>query len=304
MIDTHSHLNFRAFESDWREVIERAQFAGVSKIIMVGTDIDSSVKAVEMAQQSSVLYAAVGIHPHHAKKYQEFRGESLEFSKYTKKNNEIDADLKTLEHLIQQPKVVAVGEIGLDYHIYSMSKYQKSPLRQDLDGQANIKIEEEIRPELIVIQKQLFQEQLTLAQKHNKPVIVHSRKAKEEVLNALVAFNQTSEMPIKGVFHCFEGGKKMAKRVIEAGFLVSFTGNITYDHGRAEVSKTIPLDSIMLETDCPYMTPTPERVVGEVLRSEPRHVKIIGQYHAKLRGISEDEVFRQTTLNAENLFGI
>lgn len=282
MIDTHSHLNFHAFENDWREVIERAQSAGVSKIIMVGTDIDSSTKAVEMAQQNPVLFAAVGIHPHHAAKFKDT-------------SSNIKNDLKALDVLIQQPRVVAVGEIGLDYHVYSKSKYNNEKIN---------KVEEKIDPELLITQRKLLQEQLILAHKYSKPVIVHSRKAKEEVLNALIAFNQTAETPIKGVFHCFEGGKKMAQRVIQAGFLVSFTGNITYDHGRAEVSKTIPLDRIMLETDCPYMTPSPERVVGEVLRSEPRHVKIIGQYHAKLRDIPEDEVFRQTTLNAQSLFCI
>jgi TatD DNase family protein len=280
MIDTHSHLNFKAFSDDWKEVVERAKAQGVTKIIMVGTDIESSSKAVEMAQQDPVLFASVGIHPHHALKFKN-------------QISNIKNDLETLEALIQKPRVVAVGEIGLDYHIYAKSKYKK----------AKIKIEEEIDPELLVIQRQLFQAQLALAHTHAKPVIVHSRKAKEEVLDALVAFNRTSQTPLKGVFHCFEGGKKMAKRVIEAGFLVSFTGNITYDHGRAEVSKTIPLDKIMLETDCPYMTPAPERVVGEVLRSEPRHVKIIGLYHAELRGLSAEEVYKQTTKNAERLFG-
>lgn len=274
MIDTHSHLNFTSFESDWLDIAERAFSCGVEKMIVVGTDLKTSQRAVRIAQKHPSLYAAVGIHPHHAKHY------------ILEGTEKISKDIEVLKKLLRSPKVVAIGEVGLDYHVYTASeKYKAEP----------------ISPELIAIQKHLFTLQLNLANTHDKPVIIHSRKAKAEVLNHIYHFNNEKNTKIRGVFHCFEGGKNFTKAVLEAGLYISFTGNLTYDHGRAEVSKTVPLSRLLLETDCPYMPPRLPNILP-VLRSEPAHVKIIGQFHADLRGIEAQEIYLQTTKNAITLF--
>lgn len=253
-IDTHSHVNFKVFETDWRGVVDRAVAAGVEKIIVVGADLASSRRAVELAQQHPALYAAVGIHPHHATSIKSIKG------------------IKSIKNLAKQPRVVAIGEIGLDYHVYKNSKYEI----KDIDKQ---------------LQKELFEAQLQVAQEANKPVIIHSREAREEVLEIARG--------ARGVFHCFGGSKKYLKKVLEAGLYVSFTGQITYVPDRAEVAKTVPLDRLLVETDCPYMPPHREE-----RRSEPGDVIIIGQWQARLRNLPESEVERATTANAEKLFGL
>ena len=283
MIDTHTHLNFEAFKNDWREVVDRAMQNGVQKMVVVGTDLTTSERAVEMTSHHLALYAAVGIHPHHAKSLvgSEFLGVSM------------GEHIGQLEKLITEPKVVAVGEIGLDDHVYSAStKYKAEPNS----------------PKLMEIQKKLFRAQLELAHKYNKPVIVHSRKVKRDALDELMAFNQSRSSRLNGVFHCFEGSKQFAREILAQGFYLSFTGNLTFEQGKGEVAKLVPLNKLLLETDCPYMTPEPERgqkrQIDEVLRSEPRHVKIIGQFHADCRGIPADQVFSETDKNVKRLFGI
>lgn len=288
MIDTHTHLNFVAFSDDWREVVERANKEGVEKMIVVGTDLESSRKAVGMAEEVDCLFASVGIHPHHAKKYLSDNARGL-----------VANDLKEIEKLLTHPKVVAVGEIGLDRHVY-----RNSGVYEDVS----------ISEELMDTQKELFTKQVELAIKYKKPVIVHSREAKEGVLEILKHIRQAqckqaqNEEEIAGVFHCFEGSKKYAKKILEAGFYISFTGNITYESGRAEASREIPLNKLLLETDSPYMTPAPIRDKkdnqGNIWRNEPSNVKITAKYHADLREISFEDVVNQTTANAKTLFGI
>lgn len=243
-IDTHAHVNFKAFESDWKEVVERAVAAGVKKIMVVGADLASSQRAVELAQQHPALYAAVGIHPHHA------------------------TSIKSIKNLAKQPRVVAIGEIGLDYHVYKNSKYPSTTLRI-YDKK---------------LQKELFEAQLEIAQELDKPVIIHSREAGEEVLEIARG--------ARGVFHCFGGSKKYLKKILAAGFYVGFTGQITYVPDRAMVAREVPPERLLLETDCPYMAP-----FREERRSEPRDVTIIGQFLG-------ERVEQATTANARELFGI
>lgn len=293
MIDTHTHLNFIAFENDWREVVEKANKEGVKKMIVVGTNLESSRKAVDMAEEMNCLFASVGIHPHHAKKFLN----NTQFS-----SDSITKELIEIEKLLIHPKVVAVGEVGLDRHVYRNSK-----VYEDVSVSEN----------LINAQKDLFTKQVKLAVKYGKPVIIHSREAREGVLEILKQIQDKEE--VVGVFHCFEGSKKYAKKILEAGFYISFTGNITYESGRAITSKEIPLNRLLLETDSPLMTPIPIRnkkekmpltstglVRGEknVWRNEPSNVKITAKYHADLREISFEDVVGQTTVNAKTLFGI
>ena len=280
MIDTHTHLNFVAFENDWREVVKRANRAGVEKMVVVGTDLESSKQAIKMIKEVDCLFASVGIHPHHAKKYLGNNVDDL-----------MTNDLEEMKKLLTHPKVVAVGEIGLDRHVYRNSKTYK-----DVSVSEN----------LMNIQKDLFLKQVKLAVKHGKPIIVHSREAKEGVLDTLKQVQ--SKNVVKGVFHCYEGSKKYANKILEAGFCISFAGNITYEPGRALVSKMVPLNRLLLETDSPYMTPTPLRdkkdSQGNIWRNEPSNVKITAKYHARLRDISFEDVVSQTTINTKTLFGI
>ena len=243
-IDTHAHLNFKAFEADWRAVAERAVAAGIEKMIIVGTDLATSKRAVELAQEHAALYAAVGIHPHHAPSIK---------------------NVNSIKELAKEPRVIAIGEIGLDYHVYKDSKYEVKGIDKES-------------------QKTIFEAQLKIARELDKPVIIHSREAGEEVLEMAQG--------VRGVFHCFGGSKKYMRRILAAGFYVGFTGQVTYVPDRAEVAREVPLDRLLVETDCPYMPP-----FREERRSEPRDVIIIGQFLG-----AESE--QATTANAGELFGI
>lgn len=268
MIDTHTHLNFKVYKSDWREVARRAVESGVRKMIVVGTDIPSSYRAVEMANAHKALFASVGIHPHHAKGI---------------KNKELGINdlMDKIKKLIDDPKVVAVGEVGLDYHKYRNSKYQEKTSEDELD-------------EIMKLQKLLFISQVKLAEEMDKPLLIHSREAKEDVINLL----KNVKAPARGVFHCFEGNKKLLKMILDEGFYVSFTGNITYDESKLELASKVPLDRLLLETDSPFMTPEPHR--GK--RNEPAYVKIIAKKIAFSHGVHFNEVIKITTKNARELF--
>lgn len=270
MIDTHCHLNFKAFESNWNDVISRAQQAGVRAFIIVGTDYPTSLKAIEIAECTPGAYAAVGIHPHHAQSITTV--------------SDLKAALVQIEPLIQKPKVVAIGEVGLDYHHYQETKHK--PLETNAAWQ-NFK----------QIQLELFSCQILFAQKYDKPLIMHSREAGEDVLNQL-SHNQVPNNLLQGVFHCFDGSKKYAKKIIEAGFFISFTGNVTYVPDRMEVAIGVPMDRLLLETDSPYMSPYPLR--NQV--NEPANILNIAQAHARSRNTSVVEIIEKTTLNAVNLF--
>ncbi len=264
MIDVHCHLNFHAFEKDYDEVIKRAFDAGVTKIINVGTKIDSSQEAIELAEKYDNLYAIVGVHPHHADKLE---------------NNW----LKQLEELTKNPKVVGIGETGIDYYRY--------------------KSNEIVDPKL---QKDVFIKQVELSLKLKLPLQIHNRHAGKDILEILYRY-KTELLDPPGMFHCMSGNVDFLKKVLDLGFYVGFDGNITYD-GLApgedtlltELVKETPLDKIIAETDSPFLTPQPYR--GR--RNEPSCVIIVGQFLAKIKGVSFKEIEEKTTENAHNLFKI
>lgn len=266
LVDTHAHLNFQAFENDFEEVLRQAQDEGVEKIINVGANLNSSQKAVDMAQKYGWLYASVGIHPHHAEE--------------TLKNLSTEELKNKLEQLAKNPKVVAIGETGLDYHSYKnggIADHQK--------------------------QKELFEAQLKLAQELNLPVIFHCRDAHADMLKLLKPYTIGHKLyAIRGVFHCFSGDEKFMKAVLEMGFNVGFDGNITYRNAQnlRERVKETPLERLVLETDCPYLPPEPLRG----LRNEPKNVKIIARAVAEVKGLPIKVVEDQTTQNAQGLFGL
>lgn len=262
MIDAHCHLNFKAFEEDFDKVIKRALDSGVTKIINVGTKLDSSQKAVELAEKYENLYATVGIHPHHTDKLE---------SDWEKK----------LEELAKHPKVVAIGEIGLDFFNYSSNGIMDKNLQQEL-----------------------FIKQIEIAHKLKLPLQIHNRQAGKEIVDILVNHKSYLLSP-PGVFHCFSGDIEFLREVLDLGFYISFDGNITYKgiaRGEAtdlkDLVKYAPLDRIITETDSPYLTPVPFRDQ----RNEPEYVIIVGKAIAEIKGISFDEVNKITTENTKKIF--
>jgi len=259
LVDTHAHLDLNEFDADREAVIERARQAQVVAIVNVGIDLESSRRAVRLAAEHDLVYAAVGVHPHDAKKLD-------------------GATLAALRDLARQPKVVAVGEIGLDFY------RDRSPRE---------------------VQRRAFQAQLAWAAKLGKPVIIHDREAHEEVLGTLVDWAkelQASSLAGRlGVLHTFSGDLSMAEKAIELGFYVSVSGPVTYQNARRlpEIVRALPMDRLLVETDCPFLPPHPHR--GQ--RNEPAYVRLVAERIAELRGVPLRELAAATTANARRLFG-
>lgn len=250
--DTHSHLNDEDFADDQMDVIARMREAGVDRTVVVGYDAPSSERAAALTKHPGI-YAAAGIHPHDAQTY----------------SPEIEA---LLRRLLAEEKVVALGEVGLDYY------YDYSP-RQ--------------------IQQEVFRQQIRLAKAIGKPLIIHEREAVADTLQIL---REERAEAVGGVMHCFSGSLETAKILLDMGFYIGVDGPVTFKNARKlpEVVPNLPADRIVLETDCPYLTPVPHR--GE--RNEPAYIPLIGETVAKMRGWTVEETARRTTENAERLFGL
>lgn len=280
IIDTHAHLDMKEFNSDRDEVIKRALEAGVEKIITVGVDLASSQKAVELSRKYGSVYAAVGIQPEEVDQYFD--------------ENKLKMDVRVeLEKLARNKparrrggKVVALGECGLDY--YHLQKESPSE-----EGNSLIKTEKEK-------QKGIFRRQLGLAVLLDLPVIVHNREADEDVMGEILRYKETKKL--RGVFHCFTGPLDFARKIFDLGFLISFTGLITYPKNEElrKVVKEIPLDKMMVETDAPFLAPQSHR--GQ--RNEPSFVVEVVKQIALIKGIDIEKVAEITTQNAQNLFRI
>jgi TatD DNase family protein len=252
LIDTHAHLQMSKYEDDRDAVIARAAEAGVDFIINVGIDLPSCREAVKLAEEHENLYAAVGVHPHDAR---------------TLDDNTLDA----LRDLARHPKVVAIGETGLDYY-------------RDLSP----------RP----IQRSAFKRLLSLAEEVNLPVIIHDREAHRDILEILDPYSAR----VRGVMHCFSGDKDFADKCIHKGLYISFTGTVTYPNSQQlrEVAAHVPSDRFFVETDCPYLTPQFKR--GK--RNEPAYVKAVAKKIAEIRRTTFPEIARVTTENAKAFFGL
>ena len=287
LIDTHAHINFNTYKDDGDEVIQRALDNGVW-LINVGSEYKTSQRAVDYAQKyPKGVYAAIGLHPIHLEN-QIFK-EKVGQKEIEHKSKKEEFDLAKYKELIENKKVVAIGEAGLDYKIEDKKK------------------ETEIKEK----QKEVFLEQLDLARQLDKPIIIHCREAYQDLLEILNAFQMgcaacTSACPgaglgqLKGVVHCFVGNLKEAEEFLELGLFLGFNGIITFSDQYDEVIKKIPLEKILLETDCPYLTPEPHR--GK--RNEPSYVKYVAEKIAQLKKIKFEEVAEQTTKNARELFSI
>jgi TatD DNase family protein len=254
--DTHCHLDYPDFEADFPAILQRAQQAGIQKIISIGTDLASSRKALQLAERHPNLYATVGWHPCHASEAPgDFRAE--------------------LREMAQHPKVVAIGETGLDFARPPETEQEISRWKEK--------------------QAAVFEQQLEVAAELGLNVVVHQREAMDDVLSVLPKYPT-----VQAVFHCFVGNPGMLQKVISAGHLVSFTGIVTFKNAeevRASV-REVPPESFMLETDAPFLAPVPFR--GK--RGEPAYVRQIAETIASVRQISLDEVSRATCATAERFF--
>lgn len=280
-IDIHSHINFTAFDADRDEVIKRALDNG-TWVINVGTQIDTSKKAIEIAQKyKEGVYAIIGLHPIHTGASYHDESELGEGGKeFISRGENFNKD--TYRELLKHPKVVGIGECGLDYY------------RCD--------------EESITRQKKAFIEQIELANEFGKPLMLHTRnnpddKTKDVYEDTLQLLKQYAK--VKGVVHFFEGSVENAKKFNDFGFLVSFTGAITYPprkNGKGcnyeEVIRSIPLDMILNDTDSPYLAPVPHR--GK--RNEPLYVREIVKKIAEIKNLSEQEVAERVVANAKRLF--
>jgi TatD DNase family protein len=280
MIETHAHLDYPDFTPDLEGVISRAAEAGVTRIISIGTGIDSSRRAVALAERFPNVHAVVGIHPTNVTE------EGLDF-------------LPALGELARHPKVVAIGETGIDYH--HVPEELQSPNVADVDS-ALLAQSHGDQERLIAegawksAQADAFRMQLDLAVELGLNVVIHQRSAWNDTLEILRPYTGK----VRGVFHCFGGTPEEAAEAAALGHLVSFTGIITFKNAEQvrQTAASVPADGYMLETDCPYLAPVPYR--GK--RAEPAHTRLVAEKIAEVRGISLEEVAEATTRTAEGFF--
>ena len=253
LFDTHAHYDADAFDADRLEVLASMPGQGVELILNPGCDLKSSQTAVGLAGRFPFVYAAVGVHPEECADWN------------------AEHDIPVLEALAQDPKVRAIGEIGLDYH------WPENPPRE--------------------LQQQVFHAQLDLAEKLNLPVIVHDRDAHHDCLEIVRAHPN-----VTGVYHCYSGGVEDAKTLMKLGWMISFTGSITFKNARRalEVIDLLPLDRMMIETDSPYMSPEPFR--GR--RNDSGRVHLVAEAIARRKGLDPEEVARITLENGKRFFRI
>jgi TatD DNase family protein len=283
LIDTHAHLDYPDFEADFDDVLRRAFEAGVTRIITIGTSVESSRRAVALADKYPNVYAVIGVHP----TYVEESGEDV---------------ITPLRELAASSRVVAIGETGLDYHSLpsiELSKERKTTqvFLKALQTSTDEQIEAEIHDGAYKSkQASLFQQQLDLGVELGLNVVIHQRDAWDDTLEIMNPYTGK----LRGVFHCFGGSLEQASTVIELDHLVSFTGIVTFKNGRAvrEVAAQIPLWKFMVETDCPYLAPVPFR--GK--RCEPFHTRLVAESIAAARDLRVEEVAAATTETAEKFF--
>ncbi|WP_347861775.1 TatD family hydrolase [Salimicrobium sp. PL1-032A] len=253
LFDTHVHLNADQFEEDRDETIQRAREAGVKYMTVVGFDRKTIPKALEIAENDENIYAAVGWHP----------VDAIDMT---------EEDLEWIEELADHPKVVAIGEMGLDYH------WDKSP--KD-------------------VQKEVFRKQIALAKRVELPIIIHNREATEDIVELL---EQEHAEEVGGIMHCYNGPVELAHKCIDMNFMISLGGPVTFKNAKLpkEVARSVELKHLLVETDSPFLAPHPNR--GK--RNEPAWVSLVAEQIAELKGLSYEEVSEITTENAKRFFGI
>jgi TatD DNase family protein len=254
LIDTHAHLDSPKFDNDRAEVIARAQEAGIDTIVNIGFNRETIPSTMALAEQYPFIFAAVGWHPTDAV------------------DMNLEEDLAWIEKLCGHPKVVAIGEIGLDYY------WDTSPKE---------------------VQHKVFREQIRLARRLNKPIIIHNRDAHEDVVRLL---KEEKASEVGGIMHCFSGSWETAKQCLDMNFYISFGGPVTFKNARVpkEVMERVPLDRLLLETDAPYLAPHPHR--GQ--RNESAYVRLVAETAAQIKGLSLEEISNITSENGHNCLGL
>jgi TatD DNase family protein len=282
LVETHAHLDYPDFADDFDDVLRRATEAGVTRIITIGTSVESSRRAVDLAEKYPNIFAVIGVHPTCV----EESGEDV---------------ITPLRELAKNPRVVAIGETGLDYHhLPSVSAAKEKKVQvfaRALQGETEEEIEASIQDGAYKSrQASLFQQQLDLALELGLNLVIHQRDAWDDALEIMRPYSGK----LRGVFHCFGGTLEQADEVVDLGHLLSFTGIVTFKNGASvrEVAARIPLHKFMVETDCPYLAPVPFR--GK--RCEPAHTRLVAESIAAARGVSLEEIARATTATAENFF--
>lgn len=249
LVDTHAHLQWASFDKDREKVINRARKANVDRIVNVGFDLEGCRKAIDIAERHEGIYVTVGIHPHNSSSFTEdVLGDLVKFC--------------------ENPKVLAIGEIGLDFY------RNLSPRETQIKA---------------------FKAQLLLAERLELPVVIHNRNAHSDIITILSEFKGRT----RGIMHCFSGNRKIGEQFLELGFYLSFTGTVTFPNsfGLHEVARAVPLDRILLETDSPWLAP--QNVRGK--RNEPSFLPFTAEKIAELRGISLDALSETTTQNAREI---
>ncbi|MDQ0902873.1 MULTISPECIES: TatD family hydrolase [unclassified Paenibacillus] len=253
LTDSHTHLNAEQFNEDQDEVIERALDAGVTRIVNVGFNRETIPSSIALAERYDFIYSTVGWHPVDA-------------------IDMMPGDLEWIEELCKHEKVVAIGEIGLDYY------WDKSP--KD-------------------VQQRVFREQIRLARKLGMPIVIHNRDAHQDILHIL---KEEKAEEVGGIMHCFSGSWETAKQCLDMNFHISFGGPVTFKNAKQpkEVLAKVPLDRLLIETDAPYLTPHPFR--GK--RNETGYVRLVAETAAEIRGLTLEEIAEITTNNAIRLLGL
>lgn len=251
LFDTHAHLLDERFDADRAEVIRALPQKDVALVVESSSDLSYSIRAAALAKEHHTVYAAVGVHPHSASEWD-------------------DHTANALRALLREEKVVAVGEIGLDYH-YDFSPREK--------------------------QREVFEQQILLAREEGYPIVVHSREATADTVELLKRYPD-----VRGELHCFSGSAQTAEELVKMGYYIAFGGALTFKNARKtlEAAAAVPMERLLIETDCPYMTPVPFR--GK--RNEPAYVRLVAEKLAEVKGVSVEEIARVTMENGTRFFGI
>ncbi len=249
LFDTHVHLLDERFDEDRAEVIRALPQQGVAQVVESSADLADSIRAAALAKEHHIVYAAVGVHPHSASEWD-------------------DRTASALRALLCEEKVVAVGEIGLDYH-YDFSPREK--------------------------QREVFEQQILLAREEGYPIVVHSREATADTMELLKRYPD-----VRGELHCFSGSAQTAEELVKMGYYIAFGGALTFKNARKtlEAAAAVPMERLLIETDCPYMTPVPFR--GK--RNEPAYVRLVAEKLAEVKGVSFEEIARVTMENGIRFF--
>ncbi len=293
MFDTHTHLNFKDFDPSTPlrtggkvdQVIKEAQEAGVEKMIVVGTNVETSKKAVGLAQKYDCLYAAIGIHPHHIFEYVD---SEIAASQTPRKDviakrlvkQSLEHDLKEIEQLLSNPKVIAVGEVGMDRHNYGNTKYPNY----------------QVSKEFIDLQKQAFIAQIKLALKYKKSLVIHNREAAKETLEILEQ-NWDKNLEGRAVFHCCEADQRLLNFAVKYHIFIGIDGDVTYNKAKQEFVKKVPLELLVLETDSPFLVPA-----GLKFPNTPKNLNFIAEFIANNVRIDIEELKKVTLKNTLSLF--